>query len=141
MLHDLPSRWQIDRKAGLFAIAFMTALLVCNIALLRQNQVLKKEVSVRTQPARLNQGDQLPPLHGLNLIGEKFVIEYAKDSPKTILLVFSPHCGWCKRNMPNWRTMLSQVDRSKYRFIGLSTSPESVEEYVTVQEMTNIPVI
>jgi hypothetical protein len=56
-------------------------------------------------------GVRLPDLKGTDLQGHS-VSASTTGPQKTILLVFSPNCGYCKKNWPNWQSLLSQLDRS-----------------------------
>jgi hypothetical protein len=46
-----------------------------------------------------------------------------------LLYVFTPACGWCKRNEDNLRSLVSQTSES-LRIIGVSLSHDGLVEYV-----------
>lgn len=122
--------WQIEPKMGVLLASFGIILLVCNLALMLQNQQLKRDLALRTETMRLKPGDPLPPLRGLDPSGRQLTIRYDDPSRETILFVFSPGCRWCELNMANWRVLLEALDERHYRFVFVSVDPRGVQQYL-----------
>jgi len=53
---------------------------------------------------------------------------------RTVLYVFSPTCGWCKRNLNNIRA-LAQRQSTDLGFVGLSTTSNKLKEYLSATPM------
>jgi peroxiredoxin len=83
----------------------------------------------------------VPSLSGTDLDGKDFTLSYSNDPRKVVLLVFSPRCGACTKNMPNWKAMLQSLDQNSYRIVAVSTVSDGVKEYVGQQKLTDIPII
>ena len=134
--------WNVETPTGLLLGALMLALVLSNVALLRQNQALKQTLSVRSEPAYLAPGKTLDSLRGLDLQGQDLWVEAAEASDKTVLLVFRPSCPWCQENMGNWTALLDQTDPERFRFVAVSTRDEGVAEYLDQNpRLAELPVI
>src|SRR5262249_6626125 len=48
-------------------------------------------------------------------------LEYIDDKLPTLLYWFSPTCGWCKVNLPNFEALAAQA-QGRYRFVPVSTA-------------------
>ncbi|MBK9167491.1 MAG: redoxin domain-containing protein [Bryobacterales bacterium] len=78
-------------------------------------------------------GTHLEPLVASDLDGRQVVVDFAATEVPTVLYVFSPQCVWCERNVENIRELAAQV-KGRYRFVALSTSSQSIAEYVRVRQ-------
>ncbi|HJP95129.1 MAG TPA: TlpA disulfide reductase family protein [Pyrinomonadaceae bacterium] len=74
-------------------------------------------------------GTRLPPLIAQDMSGQTVTIRFDDIQGPTLLYVFSPSCGWCKKNEDNISSLASQTGDS-LRIIGLSLSPEGLIDYV-----------
>jgi peroxiredoxin len=97
--------------------------------------------SAGTRSPVLHPGTIVPSLSGKDLDGKDFTLSYSNDPRKVVLLVFSPRCGFCNSNMPNWKAMLQGIDRNSYRIVAVSIISDGVKEYVSQQKLTDIPII
>lgn len=130
------------RSIARFAfIAFLIlAFLTSNYLLARQNRFLKAKL-VRTGQQYLGAGDHVPTLRGLGLENEIKTITHGRGEEKdTLLLVFSPSCGWCKINLPNWQAILDQASE-RYRIVAISISREKTAEFVNEYGLSKTAVI
>lgn len=116
-------------------------MLVCNVGLFRQNQALKDTLSNRTQPTHLKPGDVVPPLRGVDSYGNQFTLQYSGSASRTLLFVFSPHCGWCEKNMPNWRSIVDGADRNQLRIVAVSTVTSDAKDYTEGIHLASVPTI
>jgi peroxiredoxin len=138
-MSDLFSGYRIGKKAAILFVLLVSALLVLNASLIIQNRSLRASVATRSNV--LHPGDSVPSLSGTDLDGKDFTLSYSNDPRKVVLLVFSPRCGFCTRNMPNWKALLQSLDRKSYRIVAVSIISEGVKEYVSQQKLTDIPII
>jgi hypothetical protein len=134
--------WRIDRRTGIVALGLGVILLASNLALLKQNIELKSRVRLLSTATYLQPGETVPPLRGIGLAGEEVVIRYGPGAPTTVLLVFSPHCSWCRRNMPNWEALAKTARARDWRLVAVSTLPSEVAEYaVRYPFLRRIPIV
>jgi hypothetical protein len=47
-----------------------------------------------------------------------------------VLLSFSPQCGFCEKNMPNWEAIIKGVDKNVFRVAAVSLTLAGTQEYV-----------
>jgi hypothetical protein len=118
-----------SKRIGLIII--MSVLLassgVVNILLAREVSSLRLAFQSRGE---LGIGDSVQPIIAHSLDGTPATITFSGHALPTILYVFSPQCVWCTRNFDNIKAIENGV-KGKYRFIGLSMSTISLEEYIT----------
>lgn len=138
-MSDLSSGYKISKKAAILFILLVTALIALNASLIIQNRSLRAAAGTRSPV--LHPGTIVPSLSGKDLDGKNFTLSYSNDPRKVVLLVFSPRCGFCNRNMPNWKAMLQGIDRNSYRIVAVSIISDGVKEYVSQQKLTDIPII
>jgi hypothetical protein len=62
----------------------------------------------------------------------------APEFKYTVLYIFSPRCGWCKRNLSNLKSLAAQTG-PQFRLVGLSTTNEGIGVYAREQGF-NFPV-
>jgi len=136
---DLSAGYTISKKAAMLFVLLVFALLVLNASLIIQNRSLR--ASAGTRSPVLHPGSIVPSLSGKDLDGKDFTLSYSNDPRKVVLLVFSPRCGFCTRNMPNWKAMLQSLDRNSYRIVAVSITSDGVKEYVGQQKLTDVPII
>jgi len=138
-MSDLSSGYKISKKAAILFVLLVTALIALNASLIIQNRSLRAAAGTRSPV--LHPGTIVPSLSGKDLDGKDFTLSYSNDPRKVVLLVFSTRCGFCNRNMPNWKAMLQSIDRNSYRIVAVSIISDGVKEYVSQQKLTDIPII
>jgi peroxiredoxin len=131
--------------AGLALLGVVLCLM--NGALLRQNRILKSnlakmesEAFEQQREALVRVGQVVPPLQGKTLQGE-MTLAYGEDGRDTLILVFSPHCDFCTKNVPNWRALTGAIDRSLFRVVAVSTNPEGAAEYWASAGLSAVPAL
>jgi peroxiredoxin len=118
------------------------ALVALNVGLVVQNRTLKAAAGGGGARAIvLPAGKSVPALSGLDSEGRQLVFDYGSDPRKTLLLVFSPRCPYCTKNMPNWNALTLGLNEKEFRVVAVSTVPEGVKEYAEKHGLNNIPVI
>jgi peroxiredoxin len=140
-MSDTSSGYTISKKAVALLILLVAALLVLNASLIIQNRTLRATGGAGTRSTVLHAGSIVPSLSGTDLDGKNFNLDYGNDPRKVVMLVFSPRCGFCTKNMPNWIAIAQGLDRNAYRIVAISTTSEGVKDYVGQQKLTEVPII
>jgi len=83
----------------------------------------------RTAPPQSNVGVPAPPLKLHDLAGKAVELSASRPGKMTVLYLFSPQCGWCRRNGPNMKA-LAKGAGGRYDFVPISLTPDGVTEYV-----------
>lgn len=132
-----------DNKYLYFAnIVTLGVLTTVNIVLYKQNAQLKAELEkANTKSTEIAQGATLPAIRGSDQYGVEKTISYGEDEKKTLLLGFSPACGYCKQNQTNWQQIISQIDNRALRVVAVSIREEGVAKYTIQNGFNSIPVI
>jgi peroxiredoxin len=139
-MSDLSSGRTISKKASILVVLLVAALLVLNASLVIQNRNLRAKIS-GPRSTVLHPGNLVPSLSGMDIDGKNFTLAYGNDPRKAVMLVFSPRCGYCTKNMPNWKAIAQSLDRNSYRIVAVSISSEGVKEYIGQQKLTDVPII
>jgi peroxiredoxin len=120
--------------------ACCVVLLAANIALLRQNRQLKAQMSLPPPTLEAAAGAQMPDLKGFDPDGKPVEIDYGKDPRKVLVLVFSPTCPFCEQNWPKWEQVISSMDRSVVRPVGVDVTSTSKAPFLAQHQLTGLPV-
>lgn len=64
-----------------------------------------------------------------DLAGKPVELNVARSGKFTVLYVFSPQCGWCRRNSPNMKALM-QGAGPRYDFVPISLTSDGVAEYM-----------
>jgi peroxiredoxin len=115
-------------------------LLALNIALIHQNSQLKAQLSQPPPALELTTGTQMPDLKGFDPEGKSVEVDYGKDPRKVLVLVFSPTCPFCEQNWPKWDQVISSLDRSVVRPVGVDVTSTSQAPFLSQHHLTRLPV-
>jgi peroxiredoxin len=123
-----------SKRVGLIIIMSVLLALsgVVNILLARELSSLKLALQSKRE---LSVGDSVQSIIAHSLDGTPATIEVSDHTLPTVLYVFSPQCIWCTRNSDNIKAIENSLN-GKYRFIGLSMSAVSLEEYITSSNLS-----
>ena len=134
---SLETRANISKlsKLQLLTIALLTCSVILNLFLARKTNSLRSALLHVKNEGALVVGASLPPIEAKGLDGRAATISYGPDELPTILYVFTPSCGWCRKNLQNIKA-LAEGTKGKYRVIGLSLSSNNLQEYVTKSDLT-----
>jgi peroxiredoxin len=108
--------------------------------LVQKTKKLKVLASRPERALEVKPGTRLPALEGVGGDGGKQNLSYGQDSRKTVLLVFSPRCRVCKENMPNWDTIISELDQQSFRVAAISLQSEGAKEYASQFGIDRVPI-
>ncbi|MFL6310505.1 MAG: TlpA family protein disulfide reductase [Terriglobales bacterium] len=120
--------------------ACCVVLLAVNIALIHQNSQLKAQLSQPPPALELTTGTQMPDLKGFDPEGKPVEVDYGKDPRKVLVLVFSPTCPFCEQNWPKWDQVISSLDRSVVRPVGVDVTSTSQAPFLSQHQLTGLPV-
>ena len=127
-------QWQSYLMAGVLAFsAIMNLLLVLKV---RSEQKFIVELK---QQNRLQVDQAVPNIAGKTIDGKPIEINFAASHKPTILYVFTPTCGWCKRNFENMTTLRHGVE-NRYVFVGISLTDKDLADYVKAHNI-DYPVV
>lgn len=115
-------------------------LLAANIALLRQNRQLKAQLSVPPPVLEAAAGTHVPDLKGFDPDGKPVQVLYGQDPRKVLVLVFSPTCPFCEQNWPKWEQVISSLDPSVVRPVGVDVTSTTTPPFVSQHQLTGLPV-
>jgi peroxiredoxin len=120
--------------------ACCVVLLAVNIALIHQNSQLKAQLSQPPPALELTTGTQMPDLRGFDPDGKPVEVLYGKDPRKVLVLVFSPTCPFCEQNWPKWEQVISSLDRSVVRPVGVDVTSTSQAPFLSQHQLTGLPI-
>lgn len=120
--------------------ACCVVLLAANIALLRQNRQLKAQLSTPPPVLEAAAGTQVPDLRGFDPDGKPVEVLYGQDPRKVLVLVFSPTCPFCEQNWPKWEQVISSLDRSVVRPVGVDVTSTTTAPFISQHQLTGLPV-
>jgi len=71
----------------------------------------------------------MPPVTLTANTGEHAAIEFGYGAVPTLFYWFSPTCGWCELNLPNFEALAAQA-RGRYRLVAVAdASPADLANY------------
>ncbi|MCM3871712.1 MAG: hypothetical protein ND895_13600 [Pyrinomonadaceae bacterium] len=114
------NRWPIGVAGLLLIFAVMNGLLI------RQNLQLRKALT-RFEPVKLKSGDVLEPFTAGELHGSTIDIDYNHNSPRRVLLFFSPGCSYSGAQFFSWRAIIRQAPVKGFQVhttLGINISPK-----------------
>ncbi|HEY2499369.1 MAG TPA: redoxin domain-containing protein [Candidatus Angelobacter sp.] len=120
--------------------ACCVVLLAANIALVHQNRQLKAQLSQPPPTLELAAGTQMPDLQGFDPDGKAVEVLYGKDQRKVLVLVFSPTCPFCDQNWPKWEQVISSLNRSVVRPVGVDVTSTSTAPFLQQHQLVGLPV-
>ncbi len=113
--------------AGLLALSAIT-----NFLLVSKVKQLQATISSLKSEQSITAGMRLPPLTAQDMSGQSITIRYDETERPTLLYVFSPVCGWCKKNEDNINSLARQTG-DRLRIIGVTLSQDGLVEYVAAR--------
>lgn len=113
------------RMSAVYRIPFWQMILVVILSiflmgldgyLFLQNYYLRNTVGRKTA---ISVGMTLLPFEGLDSEGQHYRLE-PQPGQKTLLLVFSPACKFCRQNAPGWSQIIAAAPFRDSRLVGVS---------------------
>jgi hypothetical protein len=72
--------------------------------------------------------------------GTSIEVPSADGIHPTLVLVFSPDCGSCKRNWPAWKQVIAAA-REKARVVAVNIAGQVTTEYIKSHDMADVAVL
>lgn len=107
---------------------------IMNIGLARRVSTLKAAIEQVKSEGRLQIGANVPAVEGRPVGGLQGRLSYSEVNIPTVLYVFTPQCGWCKKNLDNLRALIDESG-PRYRVVGLSLSSQDLGEYLEKEHL------
>lgn len=133
--------YSFSRTNAILAVLLMVGLSSLNILLFVQNRNLKVTSDCRNREIVLKEGKSLIPLSGIDIDEMKQSFEWGTEGRKTLVMIFSPQCGYCRENMPIWNEIISKADKSAFRIVAASSISAGAKEFVEEYEFNDIPIL
>jgi thiol-disulfide isomerase/thioredoxin len=103
----------------------MIILTLCNVLLIWQNSQLRKLVHELESEQRIQVGDKLGTLKGIDLEGKPVEVQFGENNFRKIVLFSSTSCPFCKKQNPKWNQLVGQINRQKYEVVTLFRDKEA----------------
>ena len=97
-----------------------------NVLLIMQNLKLRAALE-ESAPKRLKTGDILTAFTAHDLDGARINVKYGYDSPRRVLLFFSPRCRYCVSQFVSWIPLIQNalVNKTEVLLVALDTEEKS----------------
>jgi peroxiredoxin len=82
----------------------------------------------------------MPDLHGFDVTGKPVELRYGEDPRKVLVLVYSPTCPFCDQNWPKWQQLISSLDHSAVRPIGVDVTSTTDAGFILQHQLSQLPV-
>jgi hypothetical protein len=126
------NRWTIVLSGLLLVIGTM------NVLLIRQNLKLRALLE-ESAPKRLKTGDIVIGFTAHDLAGNSINVQYGHDSPKRVLLFFSPHCRYSASQFVSWIPIIQNSLASKTEVLLIAMDTEQKSEIDNFLGAVNCP--
>ena len=132
-------RVAVPPKVSLATVVLLICSLGLNLLLGLRVSKLNRTVESMRFGNDLRIGTQVPAIEGRVLGARPQDLHFVDSKVPTVIYVFRPDCGWCKRNLDNLRSLVA-ASGPHYRIVGLSLpSTASVASYLQMTQL-NFPV-
>src|SRR4026208_2474737 len=101
--------------------------LALNVVQANRLQSYRTYVATMKGEHRLKVGDRIPRISGETLSHELRELALDDGRPMTAVYIFTPPCGWCKRNVDNINAIAGT--RTGVRLVGLSLTDKGLDAY------------
>jgi hypothetical protein len=109
----MPTDTQLTRRleAPTFWIAavLLLASVAVNVTQSHRISTLKSRMEGLEAAHELQIGSKVPDIIGLNPDGQSQTLRFGQATLPTVLYVFTPQCGWCKKNLPTCTLSLTHL--------------------------------
>ncbi|MFZ0321020.1 MAG: redoxin domain-containing protein [Candidatus Sulfotelmatobacter sp.] len=120
------------------ALCLLTISVTLNVLAAHRISALRKTIARIEAQHTLQPGATVPEIVGLDSNGSTAALHYGEVNVPTVLYVFTPQCGWCKKNLPNLHALIDQAG-TRYRVVGIALTRQDLDSYVK-HENLNLPI-
>lgn len=117
-----------SRTQILYCVVIIS-LVVCNILIIKQNLDLRTEIKTLAREQRIQVGEDLSALKAVDLENNSVAISTLNDT-KTVIMLSSTTCPYCKEQNTYWIDSLKQLDPNRYQMIALFNIKEEKGQVV-----------
>lgn len=122
-------------------ICCSAVLLGLNLLLVRQNRQLKAQLALPPAAYELPTGSQVPDLNGFDFQGAPFRLAFGQDPRKALIFVYSPTCGFCAKNWPQWWKLMPGLDPASVRPVAVDVTSTSTAGFLIEHRLNGMPVL
>jgi hypothetical protein len=126
------NRWSFVLSGLLLLIGTM------NVLLIRQNLKLRALLE-ESAPKQLKTGDVVTGFTAHDLAGNTIDVQYGHDSPKRVLLFFSPRCRYSASQFVSWIPLIQNSSPSKTEVLLIAMDTEQEWEINNFLGAVNCP--
>ena len=101
-------------------IAAVVTLTAQNVTLQNHNRRLSSEIEALSNAEGPPIGSRISVLHGQSPVHKDLTLPTSAGGRKTLLLVLSPTCPYCKVNLPTWKEILQSSTHSNVIYVDIS---------------------
>ena len=102
------------------AFVLLLASVAVNFVQSHRISTLRSRLEALESQHELQIGSKMPDIVGLN-DGKTQTLHFHETSLPTVIYVFTPQCGWCKKNLPNLHALIDG-STGRYQLVGISLS-------------------
>lgn len=124
----------MTRRTPLLLGLMLVALLAVNAMLVVRVVYLTRAIDQVKSEHVLRPGAAVPAFTAKDVFGRAVSITYSHTGRPTVIYVFSPTCGWCRKNERNIHE-LAQSLRSRYNLVAVSMSEHQLREYLSAHPL------
>lgn len=122
-------------------IGCCAVLLGINVLLVRQNRQLKAQLALPPAAYEIPAGSQVPDLSGYDFRRAPFRVAFGQDPRKVLILVYSPTCGFCAKNWPQWWKLMAELDPASVRAVAVDITNTSTAAFLAEHRLNDMPVL
>ena len=128
------------RIALVTCLTFSALLLGINFWLLHENAQLRLHNANLSSADGPVIGSHISTLQGSDLSKRPITLDLAHRNSPTLLLVFSPTCPYCRKNLPNWLNVLNDSPAANVVYVDLTGSVTPAYFSQTKLPLRGIPI-
>ena len=127
-----------ENRSSLLLSGLLLIVGTMNVLLIMQNLKLRAALE-ESAPKRLKTGDILTAFTAHNLDGARINVKYGYDSPKRVMLFFSPRCRYCVSQFVSWIPLIQNASASKTEVLLVALDTEEELEIKSFLESVDCP--
>lgn len=127
-----------ENRSTLLLSGLLLMIGTMNVLLIAQNLKLRAALE-ESAPKRLKTGDILTPFTAQGLEGASINVKYGHDSPKRVLLFFSPSCRYCTAQFVSWIPLIQNASASNTEVLLVAMDTEEKTEINSFLKTVNCP--
>lgn len=127
-----------ENRASLLLAGLLLMIGTMNVLLIVQNLKLRAALE-ESAPKRLKSGDIVTSFTAQDLEGVSVNVNYGHDSPRRVLLFFSPRCRYCTSQFVSWIPIIQNASTSKTEVLLVAMNTEEKSEIDSFLKTVDCP--